>query len=439
VILLEADVLHLAGAINAQTGGTNAGPGSGPIIIPSTPTALRTVPTAPTAPEVGDITTTIAAGSSASTINAAIAAASPGDVIALRGGTYTLTANLSFEAVGTEANPVTIMGYPGEWPILDLNGTGRVWMNGAQWMTVRDLEIRNSDSHGFYLTGQDGKDPASDNKFVNIVIRDSELTGWAVVKGSRNKIWHSLAIWAGSVSTPGDADGFGPGGQQGYSEGNACYGCVAVNAPDDGFDTWQSYETELIACTSIRAGEYGGDGNGFKLGRGLPPEGTWTHSPSSEWYLSDATVRACLAVDSDANGFDSNTGANADVLHCTSIGNAGSAFNFVVAGGNPTALPEGNTETNLLRNNLALGSVSIHSATAAIAVTNSWQGGTTIVNGDFANRSAPATSAFDGLTGVEAFELIENGTLARLSPSSTPISEATDLGYGTDQGAFQYA
>jgi hypothetical protein len=370
-----------------------------------------------------------------------IASASPGDVIAFRTGTYNISSNLSFEAVGTEANPITVMGYPGETVILNFTSGSsghRIWMNGAQHMIVRDLEVRGA-YYGFYLTGQDGKSPASDNKFVNVVMRDSMLTGWAVVRGSRNKIWHSLAIWTAGVGDPGNADGFGPGGQVGYSEGNACYGCVAVNAPDDGFDTWQSYETELIACTSIRAGEYGGDGNGFKLGRGLPPEGAWTHSPSSEWYLSDATVRACFSVDSDASGFNSNTGANADVLHCTSLNSGSAEFTFVQAGGNPTALPEGNTETNLLRNNLALGSVSIHSATSALDVTNSWNGGTTIVSGDFVSVTAPATSAFDGLTGKQAFDLIETGafsSLGRLSLGSTPIGEATELTYGTDQGAF---
>jgi hypothetical protein len=420
-------------------------PGWRPGVPNNTPPSsgdLRVFPTPPTAPGVGDITTTITAGSSASTINSAIAAASPGDVIALRGGTYTLTANLSFEAVGTEGNPVTVMGYPGEWPVLNLNGAGRVWMNGAQWMVVRDLEIQNSDSHGFYLTGQDAKDPASDNKFVNIVSRNSELTGWAVVYGSRNKIWYSLSIWTGAVSAPGDADGFGPGGQIGYSEGNACYGCVAVDAPDDGFDTWQAYQTELIACTSIRAGEYGGNGNGFKLGRGLPPEGTWTHSPDSEWYLSRSEVRACLAVDNDNSGFDSNTGADSDVLHCTALNNGGNEFDFVRAGGNPTALPSGNIETNLLRNNLALGAVSIHTATLALDVTNSWNDNpATVVAGDFQSVTAPPTSAFASLTGEEAFALIESGayaSLGRLASGATPIGEATDLGYGTDQGAFVY-
>lgn len=362
-------------------------------------------------------------------------------MIALRGGTYNLTTNLSFEAVGAEGNPVTVMGYPGEWPILNFGGTGRVWMNGAQWMVIRDLEIQNSDSHGFYLVGKDGKDPASDNKFVNIVSRNSQLTAWAVTHGSRNEIWYSLAIWTGSVSTPGDADGFGPGGQEGYSEGNACYGCVSVDAPDDGFDTWQSYQTTLIACTSIRAGYWGGNGNGFKLGRGLPPEGAWTHAPSSEWYLSRATVRACLALDSTAAGFDSNAGADSDVLHCTALNNGGSEFGFVRAGDNPTPLPGGNIETNLLRNNVALGAVSIHSATSALDVTNSWNGGTTIVAGDFESVTAPPTSAFSGLTGQEAFALIETGAyaaLGRLATGATPIGAATDLGYGDDQGAFMF-
>lgn len=432
----------VAAAIAARRSARPLPPHTLPPDPPPDPTpALRAFPDPPTAPTTGQITTELTTSHSVSQINAAISGASPGDVIALRGGSYAIGGNLSFEAVGNEGAPITVCGYPGETVVLDFAGAGagsRIWMNGARWMIVRDLEVRNAKSHTFYLTGQDGKDPASDNRFVNIVMRNGALTGWAVVRGSRNRIWHSLAIWTASVSDPGNADGFGPGGQVGYSEDNGCYGCVAVNAPDDGFDTWQSYRTELLACTSVRAGNYGGDGNGFKLGRGLPPEGAWTHATQAEWYLARALVRACLAVDSASHGFDSNTGADSDVLHNTAIGSGAHAFNFPRAGGNPTALPDGNAETNLLRNNLALGGVSIHSATAAIAVTNSWQGSPAIVAGDFDDLTAPPASAFNNLTGRQAFDLLETGAYAALgrpAAGSTPIGAATDLGYGLTLGA----
>lgn len=397
---------------------------------------LRTLPPAPERPTVEQITTTLTPGSSAAQINSAIASAAPGAVIALRGGQYNLTGNLSFEATGAAGNPVTVMSYPGERAVLDFAeapGGSRIWMNGARWMVVRDLEVRNAKSHGFYLTGQDGKPDAADNKFVNLVIRNSQLTGWAVVKGSRNEIWHSLAIWTQTVSTPGDADGFGPGGQQGFSDQNGCYGCVAVNPPDDAFDTWQSYRTRLLCNYAIRAGEYGGDGNGYKLGRGLPPEGSWTHSVAGEWYLSRALVRGNLAIDCDQRGFDNNTGADSDVHHNTAINSGWREFDFHLPGGNPTPLPPGNINTNLVRNNAAYGPNSLHTATLALASGNVTGLGTTYL----VSVTAPPTSAFDGLSGEEAFALLETGaysSLGRLTPDA-PVT-APDIGFGTDPGAF---
>jgi parallel beta-helix repeat protein len=81
------------------------------------------------------------------TIERATYAVSAGDTVYIRNGIYTKTYPESLIAYltisGTEGNPVTFRNYPGETPILQMNGTNwaAIAVNGCDYITIDGLTI----------------------------------------------------------------------------------------------------------------------------------------------------------------------------------------------------------------------------------------------------------------------------------------------------------
>lgn len=88
------------------------------------------------------------------TIRKAARMVSPGDTVYIRRGVY--NESVTFETSGTEANPIRIMAYPGENPIIDggfYESWGILLQIRGDYNYISGLEIRNSDGQGIYLTG----------------------------------------------------------------------------------------------------------------------------------------------------------------------------------------------------------------------------------------------------------------------------------------------
>lgn len=96
----------------------------------------------------------------------------PGDTVWLRGGTYPGSWVVKLD--GTAAAPITMRSYPGEWAVLDSQGSSEVVLQIYRTYTVvRDLEITNSDPNriggsratGIYVEGEG-------HQLVNLVVHD---------------------------------------------------------------------------------------------------------------------------------------------------------------------------------------------------------------------------------------------------------------------------
>ena len=90
------------------------------------------------------------------TIQKAVAQARAGDTVLVRGGVYKGHVYLRFS--GESNNPITVKNYPGERPVLDGEGKGRIelnsehgWQKPIGWITVEGFEVRNGwDGIKFY-------------------------------------------------------------------------------------------------------------------------------------------------------------------------------------------------------------------------------------------------------------------------------------------------
>lgn len=80
------------------------------------------------------------------TISAGLLAATPGDSIVLRGGSYPQTQTLIVASSGTEDEPITIRAFPGETPIVDGNGMvgDVIRIESATWLTLEGLTVQNA-------------------------------------------------------------------------------------------------------------------------------------------------------------------------------------------------------------------------------------------------------------------------------------------------------
>ncbi len=103
-------------------------------------------------------------GSSSSpflTVQRGVNAASAGDTVYLRGGTYNQTVSISKS--GSSGSPITISGYPGETAIIDgqktipADSNTALFYVWANYVTLQDLTIQNSHAAGLYLFGNNNQ------------------------------------------------------------------------------------------------------------------------------------------------------------------------------------------------------------------------------------------------------------------------------------------
>lgn len=421
------------------TAGRNAPVTPGAPVSP-TLSALTPVPTAPTTADI-----TLAVGDIGSLHSAIQDTAN--HVIMLRGGTHSLTSFSDITRSGTASNPVWIMSYPGEEAWIDFVNGDYMSLNAdyVYWYRIGFKRSAWNKSTSNPAIGVRG----SHNRAIYCAWENSNGTPFFVYYGDDNLALRCSAYWtdAATVSQPGNVDGFSTSCAAAFGQNNGVSGCTVVRAPDDGIDTWQSLDSLIEGNFLLHIGKkesgasWGGDGNALKLGRGLPPEGTWTYSDSGLWYLSRNITRWNVAYSPRVSGLDTNTGADGDLYGNTLL------YADVLApdaGNNPTPLPSGNVAYNTLRNNLQLsGSQSEGTATSAKDSHNSWNLGLSVTAADFKSLTAPDIADVQGKMGDTVFDMMTAGAFkdfARLAAGSSAIGAATPVGDGhADLGAYDYA
>lgn len=272
------------------------------------------------------------------TIQRAVDLAKPGDSIAVRGGTYALTDNITIATSGTASQPVSLGAYQGERVVVDgeqlaashtpVGGSipraerGAIHQEASYWR-ISDLEIVNG-PYGVYCDGCNG------NVFARLKTHDNYESGFQLQGASSDNQILNLDSWANRDPRKNGESADGLAVKEGSGTGNVVRGARLWNNVDDGFDDWKFTSPVLIENTVAYGNgfnrwnfpDFAGDGNGFKLGGGSPAP------------VVAHTLRNSMAFKNAAHGVtdNGNTGALA-VSRNTTWANGGTGFDADVSGG----------------------------------------------------------------------------------------------------------
>jgi hypothetical protein len=263
------------------------------------------------------------------TVQRAQAAAAPGDVVNVRGGTYAPTqAQIAgrsrgqayvthLDKSGEPGRPITYQAYKDERPVFDLSAVKPPGLRvdafyvPASWVHLKGLEVVGVQ---VTITGHTQSicfaNDGSHNVYERLSMHDGQAIGIYSLRGSDNLFLNCDAYrnWdrTSENGKGGNADGFGCHPPKGGT-GNVFRGCRAWFNSDDGYDCINSREGVVFEnCWAMYNGlspdlKPLADGNGFKAGG-------YGSTPADR--LPDPiprhVVRGCLAVGNKANGFYAN-------------------------------------------------------------------------------------------------------------------------------------
>ena len=129
------------------------------------------------------------------TIGKAVSIVKPGDILYVRQGVYNEKVN--FKTSGTATNPILILNYPGENPIIDGkfsipgSGAGLLVLSG-NYIHASGIEVRNSAYDGVQVLG-------SHDIVSNMFIHHSQKKGILLHEGN-NSIVENNRIWWNSIA-----------------------------------------------------------------------------------------------------------------------------------------------------------------------------------------------------------------------------------------------
>ena len=277
------------------------------------------------------------------TVQRAVDLAGPGDVIAVRGGTYALDDdNITITVSGTADAPITLAAHEGERVIIDgaalpasstpVGGSiprderGTIHQEASHWI-VRGLELVNG-PYGYYCAGCDS------NVFEGLVTRDNFESGFQLQGESSDNLILNLDSHGNRDPRKNGESADGLAIKEGSGTGNVVRGARLWNNVDDGFDAWL-FEDPVTIEDSVAYGngfnrwdlpDFAGDGNGFKLGGGNPAPAV------------DHTVTNTMSWGNAADGYDDNGNPGAMRLaNNTAYGNDGDGFDLDRSSSVPTA------------------------------------------------------------------------------------------------------
>ncbi len=267
------------------------------------------------------------------TLQEAVDRAAPGDTIAVRGGTYALTKNVSITTSGKAGSPITLTGYQGEHVVIDgeqlpashtpVGGSipsgerGAIHQEASYWH-IQGLEIIRG-PYGIYCDG------CNDNEFTGLTTRDNYETGFQLQGDSSRNVITDLDSYGNHDPRKNGESADGLGIKEGQGEGNRVVGARLWNNADDGFDAWEFLSPIAIQGTLAYGNgfnrwnlpNYTGDGNGFKLGGG-------DTDPAA-----DHTLSGSIAFGNSADGVtDNGNPGSLAVSHTTTWDNGGTGFDM---------------------------------------------------------------------------------------------------------------
>ncbi|WP_247706961.1 right-handed parallel beta-helix repeat-containing protein [Streptomyces liliiviolaceus] len=319
------------------------------VVTPAPATAVPAAPNASTTSTAATAATIVVAvdgddsaagtlGQPLRTVQQAVDRAGPGDVIAVRGGTYTLTDNITVTTSGTASQPISLGPYQGERVVIDgdqlpashtpVGGSipraerGAVHQEASYWK-VSGLEIVNG-PYGYYCDGCDN------NVFSRLITHDNYESGFQLQGASAGNQILDLDSYGNRDPRKNGESADGLAIKEGGGAGNVVRGARLWNNVDDGYDAWK-FTSPVVVENTIAYGngynrwgfpDFAGDGNGFKLGGGSPAPAV-AH-----------TLRNSVAYRNAAHGVTDNGNPGALALsRNTTFRNTGTGFDADGSGG----------------------------------------------------------------------------------------------------------
>jgi hypothetical protein len=261
------------------------------------------------------------------TITRAQSAASSGDTVYLRGGTYFLsnanltTTNSPWAVVNNiTKSKISYLAYPGERPIFNFSNVQPTGYRVTAFQVsasicvfkgfdVVGVQVVITNSHTQSECFRVDSTSANFNRFEQLAMHDGMGIGWYLTDGASNLVlncdaYNNRGLDSGSL---GNIDGFGCHPAHTSGKGNVISGCRAWFNSDDGYDCINAFAAVTFSnCWSFYNGYFTnfasstGDGNGIKAG-GYGVSGTAFPNP-----VPHHTVEFCMTVRNRANGFYAN-------------------------------------------------------------------------------------------------------------------------------------
>jgi hypothetical protein len=372
-------------------------------------------------------------------------AASAGDTVWLRAGTYSITSQLTLSKSGTsDTNRTKIWAYQGEVPILDISNYGAassgsdvpaVLVTGS-WMHLKGLEIANakvgsSGSHSYSMLRTKN---ASNNTFELLNIHHGFGPGLFIDTGNGGNLIlncdsHDNYDVNGSQGDGQNGDGFGVHYQT-SGPSTIIRGCRAWGDADDGYDLIsQEVPVTVENNWAFGIGLGGGNGNGFKMG-------------SSKTGIRHI-VQNNVAWKCKASGFYANHSTGGNNWYNNTSYNNGTQYNMLASSFDSSGSVSGTitlsgTKAHVMRNNIGFPNDNTNMG-GVDAANNTWDLNITPAASDFASASDT------GCTGPREADgsLPSACAMLRLTAGSKMIDKGKDVGLpfvGTapDLGAYEY-
>lgn len=267
------------------------------------------------------------------TIQKAVSVAQPGDTIEVRGGTYTVTTNITIDRSGTASSPITLTAAAGQRVVVDgdslpashtsVGGSipaaqrGAFHLSASFWRII-GIEITRG-PYGIYCDG------CNDNVFERLVTQNNYETGFQLQGTSARNLILDLDSYLNHDPRKNGESADGIGVKEGSGAGNVIRGARLWNNVDDGLDLWK-FASPVTIEDSVSYGNgvnrwnfpsFAGDGNGFKLGGGTP-------APKVAHVVGND-----IAFYNAATGFtDNGNPGSTTVTRCTAWKNGGTGFAF---------------------------------------------------------------------------------------------------------------
>ncbi|MFM2482090.1 right-handed parallel beta-helix repeat-containing protein [Celerinatantimonas sp. YJH-8] len=365
---------------------------------------------------------------SASGLISAVASASAGDTIYLRGGTYHFSEPIVLSHNGSSSAQITLSKYPSDSarPVLDFSamsesGSNRgIELSGDYWY-IYGIDVQYAGDNGMHITG-------SHNTVEFSTFSHCADTGLQLDGGASYNLIRNVDSFFNADASLENADGFAA--KLTVGTGNRFYGCRAWNNLDDGYDGYlrgsDNITTTYENCWAIRNGYLesgspsGGDGNGFKTG-----------GSDNKQLRHNATYINSIAAGNAVDGFD----------HNSNRGNITIYNGIAYRNGRNIGFGSSNQANSLtIKNTISYSYVessdSFHASTTDIS-HNSWQNGHSVSSSDFISTNIDellgARKADGSLPDVNFFHLRSNSDLI---DAGTNVGQSYH-GSAPDIGAFE--